>query len=136
MEQFKPLMLLLFCVSTSSTFELVRVEPESTSINSIIPYGGKLRLACNTDAYYEWCKFIHSDKACDFEWRKDVWNITTLDCSDFEGRARFVGIYGNYECIMELDNVTLEGRKGIATVYKKGVLNFIFQKMHEQLKFQ
>ena len=67
-------------------------------------------MTCNTDDYYEWCKFIHNDKFCDFQWKRDVQNITTLECSDFEGRARFIGEYLNYECGLELDNVTSQGK--------------------------
>ena len=105
MEQYKSLSVFIVILSTSYAFELVTVEPELTEIS----YGGKLRLTCNTDDYYEYCKFIHNDKVCDFQWKKDVGNITILECSDFGGRARFVGTYLNYECEMELDNVTPEG---------------------------
>ena len=78
-----------------------------------IPCGSKLNLTCNSDGYWERCKFtLHNiRKSCDFQWKRDVWNITTLECSDFEGRARFVGNYDSYECGMELDNVTPEGMK-------------------------
>ena len=107
MELYKSLALLIGILSTSYAFELVTVEPVATEI----AYGGKLRLTCNPDGYYEWCKFIHQDKVCDFQWKREVWNITTLECSDFEGRARFVGNYDDYECGMELDNVTPEGMK-------------------------
>ena len=106
MEMLKSLSLLIFVVSTSSAFELVTVQPASTTI----PYGGKLILTCNPDGYYEWCKFIHNDKICDFQWERAAWNITMLECSDFAGRARFIGTYDNYECGMELDNVTPEGK--------------------------
>ena len=105
MELYKSFIVLLTILSTSYAFELVTVEPKAT----VIPYGGKLRLTCNPDNYYEWCKFIHNDKICDFQWKRDFVNITTLECSDFEGRARFVGVYDNYECGLELDNVTSEG---------------------------
>ena len=105
MELYKSFIVLFTILSTSYAFELVTVEPKAT----VIPYGGKLRLTCNADGHYEWCKFMHNDKICDFQWKRDVWNITTLECSDFEGRSRFVGTYDNYECGMELDNVTPEG---------------------------
>jgi len=104
MKVFKSFIVFLAILSTSYAFELVTVEPKAT----VIPYGGKLRLTCNADGHYEWCKFIHNDKICDFQWKRDVWNITTLECSDFEGRSRFVGTYDSYECGMELENVTPE----------------------------
>ena len=115
MELYKLLSVFIVILSTSYAFEeeeeryfqLVKVEPKATEIS----YGGKLRLICNPDGYYEWCKFMHNDKVCDFQWKREVWNITTLECSDFEGRARFVGTYDNYECGMELDNVTPEGKR-------------------------
>ena len=116
MDLFKSLTLLFVIISTSSAFELVKVEPASTTV----PHGGKLRLTCNPDGYYEWCKFTHSDKVCDFQWKKDVWNITTLECSAFEGRASFFGKYDNYECGLELDNVTPEGRTSIIPMLKMG----------------
>ena len=105
MELYKSFIVLFAILSSSYAFELLTVEPKF----EVIPYGGKLRLTCNADGFYEWCKFIHNDKICDFQWKRDVWNITTLECSDFEGRSRFVGTYDNYECGMELDNVTPEG---------------------------
>ena len=41
---------------------------------------------------------------------KEPYNVTTNDCEAFEGRARFVGNYNKYECAVELDNVTPEGK--------------------------
>jgi hypothetical protein len=106
MELCRSISLVFFIVSASSAFELIKVEPKSTTI----PNGGKLRLTCNTDGVFEWCKFIHNNKFCDFEWVKSTWNITMKECSHFDDRIRFFGDYNKYECGIELDNVTEEGK--------------------------
>ena len=106
MELFKPILLLLFIASISSAFELTKVEPKLATI----PYGGKLRLTCNGDNYWEFCKFIHNDKICDLIWKRDPYNVTIEECTDYEGRMRYVGSYNNYECIIEIDNVSEEGK--------------------------
>jgi len=54
--------------------------------------GQSVELFCNVDGYYEWCTFRrHDGKVCDFEWRRDVWNLTVLDCGAFEGRFALTG---------------------------------------------
>ena len=109
MEFLKSISVLIFLVSVSSAFDITKVEPESITI----PYGGKIRLSCTSDGYYEFCKFknVASGKICDFIWKREPYNVTTNDCGAFEGRARFVGDYNKYECAVELDNVMPEGKK-------------------------
>jgi hypothetical protein len=52
-----------------------------------------LDFLCTSDGYYEWCKFQRYDgKLCDFEWKREVWNLTTLQCSDFESRFIRTGL--------------------------------------------
>ena len=107
MELCRSIAFLVFVVSTSSAFDIVSVSPASTTV----PYGGKIKLTCKTDGYYEFCKFVHNTTAkfCDFVWLREPYNVTTKECTDFKGRARFIGSYDNYECGLELDNVTPEG---------------------------
>merc|ERR1711997_6871 len=53
-------------------------------------------------------KFIHNDKICDFEWKRDVWNVTVADCADYEGRFVWSGNYDYYKCAITINNVKPE----------------------------
>lgn len=54
--------------------------------------GDSLDFLCTSDGYYEWCTFKrHDGKLCDFEWKRELWGLTTLQCSDFESRFNRTG---------------------------------------------
>ena len=39
----------------------------------------RVNLRCTTDGHYEWCKFYSpSGQFCDFEWKRNLGNVTTL----------------------------------------------------------
>ena len=95
-------------VISVSAFEITSHEPRTNS-NSGIEYdeGDDVELWCNADNYWEWCKISHveSNKSCDFDWKKyalldgsrtTIWNVTVVDCDDFEGRFEYLGDYENY----------------------------------------
>ena len=85
-------------------FSLIEVQPQKISVQE----GKSIVLNCAVDSYYEWCTFKHNGKKCDYEWRRDVYNVTELDCKDYHGRAEYKGDYNNYKCGIELKFVTLE----------------------------
>ena len=88
-------------MSLTKAFELTEVKSSKSMVNE----GGSVTLSCVVDGWWEWCTFKHNDNLCDFEWTKDTWNVTTLNCTeDYE----FVGDYDNYECAIELTNISLE----------------------------
>ena len=91
-------------LALSHGFSLTAVKPKTVRIVE----GQDVDLFCAVDTYYEWCTFVHNDKKCDFEWKRDVWNLTTLDCADYQDRAHFNGDYNEYNCGIKLKNVKLE----------------------------
>lgn len=103
MAMYKSLIFVFGILSSSLAFKIIKNETEILS-------DGKLRLTCVSDADYEWCYFKHKNKACEFKWTTDAQNVTTKNCNDFEDRLEFVGNYENYECAIEIDNITDEGR--------------------------
>ena len=115
MELVKLLFIVSVSVSISSAFELTKVSPETVKT---VKEGGSVTLSCTVDGYYEWCTFVHNSKKCDYEWKKDKWNVTVLDCSDFGDRVRYAGNYDNYNCAMEIKNVLPEGTKHFTLVGK------------------
>ena len=58
--------------------------------------------AFKVDDDYEFCKFVHKNKFCDFVWKKDEWNITEADCNDFEGRMLWSGNYNDHLCAITI----------------------------------
>ena len=84
-------------------FTLTEVQPQQ---KLSVQEGESILLKCTVDNYYEWCTFKHNGKKCDFEWRRDVYNVTELDCKDYNERAEYMGDYDNYQCAIELKFVT------------------------------
>ncbi len=37
----------------------------------------------------QWCTFQRGSRKCEYEWKRTPYNITVLDCNDFQGRAEF-----------------------------------------------
>lgn len=72
--------------------------------------GEPITLSCSTSDHYEWCKFIHKEhgKECDFVWTRQAWNITTLNCTDYENRAFYTGDYDNNICAITIISTTIE----------------------------
>ena len=105
--------------SSKSCFTLKKKSP-NTKIS--VKEGEDFTLSCTANNYYEWCTFIHpvklprkykqkSDyeiKKCDFVWTNQANNITTLNCSDYQNRAIYVGNYDNYNCAIKLISVIPE----------------------------
>ena len=107
MVLYESLFFLIGILSSSCAFKVTNNETKTLK-------DGKVRLTCIADAYYDWCRFKHKDKACEFQWSRDIWDVKTYYCKDFEKRFEFVGNYDNYECAIEIDVVTDEGMKIIA----------------------
>ena len=92
-------------LDSSKAFSLTKNEPESTLI---VKEGDSFRLNCEVDNYYEYCLFRHNKDICDFEWKKEVWNITVANCKDYEDRMEWSGNYDHYRCGITIKNAKLE----------------------------
>ena len=95
---------LLIAVNTGifvAAFEITSYSPRTNSNSGItLQEGEALELWCNVDDWWEWCTFTHtaSSKSCELDWKWDPYNVTVLDCADFEGRFEYLGDYNNYKC--------------------------------------
>ena len=98
------LVLCLGLASWTQAFSLTEVTPKQISVKE----GEDVTFSCTVDTYYEWCTLIHNNKKCDYEWKRDEWNVTVADCNDYQGRAEYTGNYDYYNCAMTLKSVTLE----------------------------
>jgi len=94
------LLMIINCLFTiSKSFSLTKSEPDPSLT---VQEGGSFELNCEVDNYYEYCKFIHDGKYCDFEWKRDVWNITVADCEDYKDRMVWSGNYDYYKCAITI----------------------------------
>ena len=73
--------------------------------------GKDVTFSCSSKRGYQWCTFKHQIRECHFE-RKYVnwrWNITVLECADYENRIKLVHSKSNYyKCVIELKNATAQ----------------------------
>ena len=98
-------LVLAAAASAAHGFSLLESRPKSVTVKE----GGEVELFCAVDDWWEWCTFKRADAAiCDFEWRKDVYNVTVLDCAAFAGRFEFIGDYNSYQCGIRLKDVRPE----------------------------
>ena len=92
-------------MASTNGFKLKETRPQ----NATVEEGGTIELYCAVDDWWEWCTFKRADAAiCDFEWRKDVANVTVADCDAFDGRYEYFGDYNHYECGVRIRNARPE----------------------------
>jgi len=91
---------MLALISSSSCFNMAKVEPSSVSIAQ----GDTLRLLCGTDEDWEHCKWYSpGGQECDFEWKWSSIGVTKQECSLGE-RVEFFGEYDLKECGLVIKN--------------------------------
>ena len=95
----------LVALDLTNAFSLTKQDPDNTLI---VKEGGSFELNCEVDNYYEYCKFNHNENICDFEWKRDVWNITVADCSGYSDRMVWLGNYDYYKCAITINNARRE----------------------------
>jgi len=91
---------MLALISSSSCFDMAKVEPSSVSIAQ----GDTLRLLCGTDEDWEHCKWYSpGGQECDFEWKWSSIGVNKQECSLGE-RVEFFGEYDLKECGLVIRN--------------------------------
>ena len=75
--------------------------------NHPIQVGATVRLACQSDAAYEYCIWRHKNRVCQFEWKRAHDEVKKQTCAELNDRAHFRGSYDDYECSIDLENVHL-----------------------------
>ena len=123
---------LVFLVGQCWCFEVTRGDDAS------VEEGDSFVLSCTSDSYYEFCLFRSpAGGLCDYEWRREVWNITQLSCPGLEDRLTFIGSYSDYECSVlvkdaqigdaglwtcELESYVLGGGRGSGWVLSEDIM--------------
>ena len=92
-------------VTSTLSFSVTSLKPENGSTS--VQQGFSLELWCNVDGYWEFCSFSHvpSGKSCDFQWKRDIYNVTVTNCTSFEGRFEYLGDFEKYECGIRIHQV-------------------------------
>lgn len=91
-----------FCMSNA--FQITKI---STGPNQPIQVGETVRLACQSDAAYEYCVWRHKNRVCQFEWKRAHDEVKKQTCAELNDRAHFRGSYDDHECSIDLGNVQL-----------------------------
>ena len=67
-----------------------------------------VELLCQTDRRWEWCRWIHNDRYCDYEWING--GVRETGC-DFPGeKIEYIGNYHNFECGIVIRNADVADR--------------------------
>ena len=68
--------------------------------------GDSVELLCQADKYWEWCRWIHMDKFCDFEW-SPAYGVHKIGCDFPQGKVELFGDYHQHQCgirVYDLDS--------------------------------
>ena len=88
--------LVLFLASATNSFNLEISDDDFT-----VKTGDQFFISCQADSAYEFCKFRSpTGQFCDYEWKRNVWNVTQTDCEGLEDRVTFAGSYEDHECAL------------------------------------
>ena len=74
--------------------------------NKFFPQGDSVELLCQADKYWEWCRWIHMDKFCDFEW-SPAYGVHKIGCDFPQGKVELFGDYHQHQCgirVYDLDS--------------------------------
>jgi hypothetical protein len=55
-------------------------------------------LFCQADSYWEWCRWIHNDRFCDYEWVSAASGVEAISCQFPDNKVELIGNYDDYEC--------------------------------------
>ena len=107
------IVLFISIISNSLGFEIT--ESEIYSNGSLTPEkqltyipGDTVKLKCVTSDWYEFCSWKHNNQVCKFEWKRSYGDVRKQSCdSNWNDRIKFVGNYNEYDCSIELSNLSL-----------------------------
>ena len=105
--------LYILVISYSLGFEIRKSEIYSNSSLilekklTFIP-GDTVELKCVTSDWYEFCSWKHNNQVCKFEWKRSYGDVRKQSCDlNLNDRIKFVGNYNDYDCSIELSNLSL-----------------------------
>ena len=65
-------------------------------------------MMCQSDSAWEWCRWIHLDTFCDFEWTQS--GIEKIACDIPDHRVQLIGDYNKHQCGIKLSHLDPEDR--------------------------
>ena len=69
-----------------------------------------VELLCQTDSYWEWCRWIHLDTFCDFEWMSPGSGVQKINCDIPATKIEFTGDYDKFQCGVRLKHLDIRDR--------------------------
>jgi len=67
-------------------------------------------LVCQADTYWEWCRWIHSDRFCDYEWLSSSRGAQEIGCDFPDKKVELIGDYNSFECGIRVYNLGVKDR--------------------------
>ena len=65
---------------------------------------------CQADQHWEWCRWIHMDQFCDFEWVSLGSGVRQIGCDFPKGKVKFTGDYTKHQCGLEIRDLNAKDR--------------------------
>lgn len=72
-----------------------------------VDLGGKIKLNCKSNEFFEKCSWSHDNGTCHFLWNGKNYIHQTMTCVGSTS-LKFIGSYATHECEIELDNVSIK----------------------------
>ena len=72
--------------------------------------GTSSELWCRSDHPWEWCRWIHHDRYCDYEWISGSRGVEKTSCDFPAGKVELIGNYENNECGIRIKEVEFSDR--------------------------
>ena len=79
---------------------------------------------CQTDSAWEWCRWIHLDTFCDFEWTSVSGGVEKIACDIPSHKIEFFGDYDRNECGIRLTSLAVGDRGNWQCEIEKYYLGF------------
>ena len=94
-----------FEITETSIYSNHSLIPENNLV--FIP-GESVKFSCVTSDWYEFCSWKHDDQICQFEWKRSYGEVKKQNCDTYlNDRIEFIGNYNEFDCSIELSNLTL-----------------------------
>ena len=88
-----------------------RKKPDIISLIFILFLQGESAdVICESDRYWEWCRWIHMDHFCDFEWVSLGSGVQQIGCDFPQGKVEFIGDYEKHQCGLRIHDLNAKDR--------------------------
>ncbi len=71
--------------------------------------GSTRELWCQASTHWEWCRWIHYDNYCDFEWSPSS-GVEETACNFPAGKVELLGDYDKFQCGLRISGLDARDR--------------------------